>query len=549
MNKGLKRAAVFGLSASLLATSLAGCSKSESSAFDADAVLMTINEEEVPAGLFKFAVHYSQAQTQYIYDSYFGDNSFSYEYSDGYTIGDMVKSSALASFEEMILARQHMDEYEVELTEDEETAISEAAAAFIEANDEEVLTAMSATQEIVEEYLSLITIQNKMETAMSADVDREVSDEEAAQRRIEYVYVAMETEGETEEETDTEEVETDSEAAESDSEEETAEADSDEDNEETEAAADTEAETVADTESETALLTGTTAVKTTSADETETETAAADEAETVADVEEDTEDAEEADADEETDAEEASEEETETETETETEDPEVVAAMEEAYAKAEQIIALVQDGTDLEEAAQSIDEDLSVNEITFGSDSTSVVEGLITSTEGLDDDTLVAYPVEASSGYYVVRVVNAFDEEATEEEKESIIEERISDAIDELYTEWEEDADISTDEDVYATITFDFNLSLYEEEETETDTEEASEGASEDETDAETESETEAASDAETEEETEAASEAETEEETETASDAETEETETEEETVAETEAVETESETESEEA
>ncbi|MCD7885220.1 MAG: hypothetical protein LUI87_16195 [Lachnospiraceae bacterium] len=542
MNKGLKRAAVFGLSASLLATSLAGCSKSESSAFDADAVLMTINEEEVPAGLFKFAVHYSQAQTQYIYDSYFGDNSFSYEYSDGYTIGDMVKSSALASFEEMILARQHMDEYEVELTEDEETAISEAAAAFIEANDEEVLTAMSATQEIVEEYLSLITIQNKMETAMSADVDREVSDEEAAQRRIEYVYVAMETEGETEEETDTEEAETDSEAAESDSEEETAEADSDEDNEET--------ETAADTESETALLTGTTAVKTTSADETETETADAGEAETDA-AEEDTEDAEDAEADEETDTEEASEEETEIETETETEDPEVVAAMEEAYAKAEQIIALVQDGTDLEEAAQSIDEDLSVNEITFGSDSTSVVEGLITSTEGLDDDTLVEYPVEASSGYYVVRVVNAFDEEATEEEKESIIEERISDAIDELYTEWEEDADISTDEDVYATITFDFNLSLYEEE-TETDTEEASEEAAEDETDAESESETEAASDAETEEETEAASDAETEEETETASDAETEEeteaasdAETEEETVAETEAVETESETE----
>ncbi|MCC8102785.1 MAG: hypothetical protein LIP11_11195 [Clostridiales bacterium] len=484
MNKVWKKAAVYFLSASLAATSLAGCSKDTSSAFDADATVMTINEEEVSAGVLKFAVHYSQAQTQEIYEYYFGDNPYSYEYSTDYTIGDMVIESCVETFHELILAKQHMEEYEVELTEDEEAAITEAATAFIEANDEETLEAMSATQEIVEEYLTLLTIQTKMEVAMVADVDTEVSDEEAAKRRVEYAYV--ETEDETEEETEDE-----TEAAESETGEEAAE------ETEAETAVDTEEETVVDSESETALLTGNTAVKTTSADETESETETADAAED----ESDAEDASEADTEEET--------EEETETETETEDPETVAAMAAAYDKAEQIIALVQDGMDLEEAAAEVDEDLSVTETTFGADSTAVSESLITATDDLEDDTLVDYPVEATSGYYVVRVISAFDEEATEEEKESIVEERKEEAIEALYEEWEEDSEITTDEDVYATITIDINLSLYEEEETEAETEAESETGTEEESETEPETGTEAVSETASEEESTAESETE----------------------------------------
>ncbi|MCD7746263.1 MAG: hypothetical protein LUI13_13460 [Lachnospiraceae bacterium] len=511
MNMGMKRAALMMLSASLVMTSLAGCSKSSEAAFDADATVLTVNEETVSAGLIKFAVSYSQAQTQEMYEYYFGDNPYSYDYSDGYTIGDMVIESCIESFEEMILARQNMEDYDVSLTEDEEAAISEAAAAFIEANDEETLTAMSATQEIVEEYLSLITIQSKMEVEMCADVDTEVSDEEAAQRRVEYVYVAMETEDETEEETEAEETESE-EAASEDAVDETA----DEADTEAETVAETEeetaAETVADEESETALLSGNAAIKTMSSDETETEAAETEEAESEA--------ADTDAAEDETDTEDASEaesEETETETETETEDPEVVAAMEEACATCQQIIDLLLEDEDLslEEAAQQIEEDLSSNEITFGADSTSVVENLITATEGVADDTLIEYPVEASSGYYVVRVVNEFDEEATEEEKESIVEDRKDEMISDLYTEWEEDGEISQDDEVLATITFDSNLYLYEEEteseeeaesESEADSEEGTEAESEE---AEAESDTEAAEVAE--DDTEAESEAETE--------------------------------------
>ncbi len=426
MNTKWKRAAIAAISTSLVLSSLAGCSKKEET-FDNEAAVMTINDETVSAGLMNFVAHYMQAEYQYMYDMYFGENSFSYEMSTDYTIGDMVLDSVIDMVEEMVLVRQHMDEYDVSLSDEEEAAIAEAAEAFIEANDEEVLTVMSATREIVEEYLTLVTSEAKMEPVMTADVDTEVSDEEAAQRRVKYALITAETEDEEEEAAEEEEAESAG-LAEND-------ASMTQSAEETEEAA-AESETAAE----------------------ETEEAA--ESETAA------EETQEADAETETAAEsETAEEETEEEAETETEDPAWTAAMEEAYAKAEEVISLIEDGMDFDEALASVDEELTSYETTFGANSTSVSEALIIYTEGLDDDTLVTEPIETSTGYYVAYVVSALDREATEEEKESIVEERKEEALTELITVWGEEADVTTDLDVLATIVYDYNLEqVYEEE-------------------------------------------------------------------------------------
>ncbi len=369
MKKGWKKAVIAVLCAGLAAGSLAGCSKKEET-LDADEAAMTINGEAVPAGLLNFAAHYMQSQYQYMYDMYFGENSFSYEVSTGYTIGDMVKEEACESVEEMILARQHADEYGVSLTDEEETAAAEAAEAFIEENDADLLEKMSATKDTVEEYLSLMTLMEKMQVAMSADVDTEVSDEEAAQRRIRYALINAETEDSDDEEDDYEAVTTD-----------------------------------------------------------------------------------------------------EDETEEETEDPAWTAAMEEAYAKAEEVIGLMEDGMDMDEALAQVDDSITSYELTFGDDDTTVVEGLVTSTDGLGDDTLVTTPVEASTGYYVVYVVNELDREATDEEKENIIEDRKEEAISDLYDEWINDSELETNDDVIDKIVYDYNLeAVYDaEDESETD--------------------------------------------------------------------------------
>lgn len=466
MRNRLKRAAVLGLSACLVLSSAAGCSKKES--FQPEAAAITVNGDEISAGLVKFATHYSQAMQEDIYKMYMGvsDPMSQDLYGNGSTMGDMIKAQTVATLENMVLAEQKMEEYGVSLTDEEKASITEAAEAFLAENDEEVLEKVSATQETVERYLTLNLIQVKMEPALSADVDTEVSDEEAAQRKIRYALFRAETEAETEEE---------SEALTEDASEAVSEADTEAAATEAEAAADTEAATEAETAADTETATeAETAVLT---EETDTKTQSADETETAA----------------------ATEEETAAETETETEDPAMVEAKAEAFAKAEEMIAKVKAGEDFEAAAEEIDADAPCSELTFGSDSTSIVEGLITATEGLEDGTLVETPIEIDSGYYVAQVISKIDRDATDAKKEDIVEERKSDRVSELYTQWREEAEITENADVLALIVFDFSLTQQTEASTEAETEAATEAGMEAAAEAVTEAATEAGTEAVTE--------------------------------------------------
>ncbi len=475
MKNRLKKIAVIGLSACLALGMLSGCSKKET--FQADAAAITVNGDEISAGLVKFATHYSQALMESMYKMYMGveDPMDSDIYGNGSTLGSMIKDDVVSTLERLVLAEQKMSDYNVELTDDEKAAVTEAATRFMDENGEEVLNQMGATQEIVERYLTLRLIQSKMEPQMSADVDTEVSDDEAAQRKIRYTLFRAETEAETESETGTE--------AESSSEE-TTEAASE---------AGTEGETSVETEAETAAMTEEQTVKTKSSAETEAVSEAASEA-----------------AETETGSEAATEA-SETETETETEDPAMVAAKAEALAKAEDLIAKVKDGEDFETASAEVDENATCSTLTFGSDSTSVVEGLITATEGLDDGTLVETPIEIDSGYYVAQVISKIDREATDKQKETIVEQRKSDRISELYTEWKDAAEITEDSDILAQITFDFSLTQETEASTEATTEAATEAGSESATEATTEAGSEVTTEAATEAaETESESESET---------------------------------------
>lgn len=526
MHNRLKKAVVFGLSACLMLGSLSGCSKKEAE-FDPEAAAVTVNGDEISAGLVKFATHYTQALTEDLYKNYMGvsDPMSQDLYGNGSTMGDMIKSQTVTTLENMVLAEQKMEEYGVELTDDEKSTISETAKKFLDDNGEEVLDKMGATQETVERYLTLRLIQNKMEPEMSADVDTEVSDDEAAQRKVQYAMFRAETEAESESETETgseAESETGSEVATEVIEETTlvetegaTEVSTAEDSTEAAKTAASKAEAVTEkaTEAETAALTGETDTKTQSAAQTETETAseAATEAAADAAAETETEAATEAATTEDaTEAVSGDAQETETETETETEDPAMVEAKAKALAKAEELIAKVKAGEDFETAANEVDPDAACSTMTFGSDSTSVVEGLITATEGLDDGTLVETPIETDSGYYVAQVISKLDRDATDQKKEEIVDQRKSDRINELYTQWKDDGEISENEDVLAQITFDFSLSQETEASTEAATEAVSEAAeSETGTEAATEvAESETGSEASTEAATEAASEA-----------------------------------------
>ena len=120
--------------------------------------------------------------------------------------------------------------------------------------------------------------------------------------------------------------------------------------------------------------------------------------------------------------------------------------------------------------------------------------------------------IETDGGYYVLQMVTTFDEEKTNEQKETILSQRKSDLYTETLDGWKEDAKISTDSDLLTELDFTDTYQMKETEtETSTDTTETetgSEAGSEAET---TEAATEAASEAgTTEAATEAASETET---------------------------------------
>ena len=457
MSKYGKRILAAGMCASMAMGLLTGCSSSN------DEVVAKMGDTKLTLGEANFMLRYSQAQTQSYLGAMFGEgtNVFQQDLTgSGQAYGETVKESVLNDLKDMTILEQHMSDYNVELTDEDKAAIEEAAKQFIADNSKDVLKEMSATEETVSRILTLYTIQSKMETAIEADVDTEVSDEEAAQKTIQYAYFTIpETENETEDTTE----------ATSEGESETT----------TEAASEDERETE----------TGTEAVS-----ETETETEAASESETVAETET------EATSETEAVSEAASEETSEDTTESETEES---AEKKETRETVQGIIDAVQGGETLEDAVKAADESKSLTSYSYGADEETLNENLKNAADTLSDGEIASEPVEGENGFYVVQMVSTFDRDATDQKKEEIIKDRKKELYDNKIAEWDTES-FDINEKVWDKVTFEEIFTLKQEEtESETGTESASEastdteGISEAESASETEGVTEAASETE----------------------------------------------------
>lgn len=179
----------------LAMASLGGCGKLK----DTD-VVATVGKEEITGGVANFYARLQQAQSETYYASYMGDDMWATEVEEGKTFEDSVKESTLEGLEDMYLLRQHASDFEIELTEDEQAAIKKATTKFVDANALEDKEIVSGDAKYVTEVLELLTYQNKMTAAMKAGVDEEVSDEEAAQKSMQYVtfsYTSTDEDGNT----------------------------------------------------------------------------------------------------------------------------------------------------------------------------------------------------------------------------------------------------------------------------------------------------------------------------------------------------------------
>lgn len=449
MSRYGKRILAAGMCATMTMGLLTGCSSSTGK------TVAKMGDAKITLGEAEFMLRYNQAKTQGYLGALFGEGSNVFQQDltgSGQAYGVTMKESVMNDLKNMILMEDHMSDYNVELTDEEKAAIEETAKEFLAENSKDVLKALAATEETVTRVLTLYTIQSKMQTAIEADVDTEVSDDEAAQKSIQYAYFTIpETESEAEDTTE----------AESESEEDTTEAATD--------TAEESGETVAETESETVSETETSG---------ETETEAEETSEAVS--ENGTEDASEA----------VSENDTEEATEAETEES---AEKKETRETAQSVIDAVLGGETLEDAVKAVDENKSVTDYSYGADEETLNENLKNVADALSDGEIAAEPVEGENGFYVVQMVSTFDRDATDQKKEEIINDRKQELLNSVLEGWATDS-FDIDEKIWDTVTFDDIITLKS---TEAETEEGTEDAADTDTESESETDNEAASETE----------------------------------------------------
>ena len=357
------------LTAAVALSGLSGCG--DSIVVDGTQTALVINDEEINLGKANFMLRYQQATMASYYETM--SSMLGQEYSlsfdalsdesdeDSPTVGENLKEDALTSIEQAFLMRQHASEYDVALTDEEVQGAKDAAAVFVEDNDAETLTKLGVTQEDIEDVMQVYAIQSKMYDPMIADVDTEVSDEEAQQSSISYVQVS--TEGtETDENGETVEL-TDEEKA--------------------------EKKEIAQTFLDRLNASEDPAT----ADFSDLRTEINDELN--------------------------------------------------AQRRAEEAAAdTAEDGTDA--AEDSTDEIyLTASETTFGADDEDLDEALKEAAQTLSDGQVYAEVIEGENAYYVVRMNSVLDREATDSQKETIVQERQAEAYSNQLDTWVEESDIS----------------------------------------------------------------------------------------------------------
>ncbi len=188
-----KKVIVFTAVASLAVGAMTGCASLENT----DTVA-TVGEDKIPAGVANFYARYQQGMIETNLGAMLGDDMWTQDVGEGKTYEDNVKDSVMETLQQMYILEDHMEEYSVTLTDEDKAAIQKAAKKFDEGNELAAKELISGEKEYVERVLTLLTIQKKMTDAMTKDVNTEVSDEEAAQKSMQYVsfpYTTTDEEG------------------------------------------------------------------------------------------------------------------------------------------------------------------------------------------------------------------------------------------------------------------------------------------------------------------------------------------------------------------
>lgn len=183
-----KRLFALALAGVLAAATLTGCGS-----LKGDETVATVDDTKIDADLANFFARYTQATYETYYSAYLGEDMWNSDASDGETYEESVKSSVLKSLEDMILLEKHMEDYDVSITDEDKATIKETTQQFLDDNSLDDKNLVSGNEKTVNRALTLMAVQQKMRTAIQAGADTEVSDEEAAQKSMDYVFISYQT--------------------------------------------------------------------------------------------------------------------------------------------------------------------------------------------------------------------------------------------------------------------------------------------------------------------------------------------------------------------
>ena len=185
----------------LAAGLLAGCGKSGK--IDSTQPAITVDDESISMGEAVYYLRAQQAETQTMMEGYgfvdstaFWGQKTTGENDTEMTYGEQLKDSVRDELTEYVLLRRHAADYDIELPAEVRDAAAEAAKKVYESNTD-VLKEIGTTQEEIQDAMELYAYPQLMVDAMTADVDLEVTDEEAAQTRVIYARIRQTEEDES----------------------------------------------------------------------------------------------------------------------------------------------------------------------------------------------------------------------------------------------------------------------------------------------------------------------------------------------------------------
>jgi parvulin-like peptidyl-prolyl isomerase len=117
----------------------------------------------------------------------------------------------------------------------------------------------------------------------------------------------------------------------------------------------------------------------------------------------------------------------------------------------EAILAEAKESGDLSTAAEAYD--MSAVSATYGKDDSTLNEDVLAAAETLSDGEFSDL-VESDNGYYIIYMESTYDEDATQQKIESILSDREEEAYNNWLTPFTDEAEITTNDDVIATLTF-----------------------------------------------------------------------------------------------